>query len=1243
MARRIYSTDRKACRRNPGMAHNEYHPDKTERKTYSRSPIRFFLQKQTMAGLFCVFILASAAWAGLKPVDLTQTPMFSKVSLPPANIMVLLDDSGSMTWEILVKGRTGGLFPKTTGNDDGYAFVFDNPGDDLNVSSSSWDYLNAEGRKYWKSQYHEVNALYYNPGLNYVPWPSYGNVTFANADPDTPRVHPVRYSTNTLNLDSTSFSVDIITPQDVPGDQVSIPHAHYFAFSSSESTPYLVVMDGGTNQIRYFKVTLDQGTDFHEKVSALTEETIPPSEIITGRTYAEERQNFANWFSYYRRREFIAKGALGEVFQGIDNVRVGIYGINQKVVQPLKKVKITENNQVVDEVDTLLEDLYDYVSNGGTPLNAGLNTVGKYFETNDGKLGTVSGTIKPYGNNNQGGACQQSFTIIVTDGYYTDPGSVNIGGNLDDNNDTSKPYKNWGGGEHPYADQASNSLADIAFYYYANDLNTTLDNKLPVSQFDSAKHQHMVTFAVAFGVNGTLDPGDYTDTLHHNTTGNPIQWPTVASGQTPQTIDDLWHATVNGRGRFKSARNPIQLAGSLIEFMNSIVEISGASSSSVAVNGDWLFGKLKSDTLVFQATYSNKDEEWTGDIKAYELDPVTGLVQTGSVKWSAADKLSAKDWDKRVIATYSGSAGIPFAEGNLSSDQKTQLGANPEEMVKYLRGYPVQNYRQRTSKLGDSVNARPVYVDDILYVGANDGMLHAFDAVTGEELFAYVPNLVFPDLKELADPGYDHRYYVDLTPTVKKAVGILGGANSDTLLVGGLRRGGKGYFALKLNDAKNIVSETDLAQKVLWEYPKTPDPDMGYSYGIPTIVKSNSTLHPWIVIFSNGYNSDNGSAVLYVLDAVTGAVVKAIDTKAIPAANETANGLSTPVAIDVNFDQKADFVYAGDLYGNLWKFDLSFTNPVNWSVAFGSVSDPKPLFQARGPNGEVQPITTKPDVMYHPKEHGLMVCFGTGKFLGLSDFSNTDVQTIYGVWDYGDTIYNLTSNSWSTDDNNEYLGSFDRSTGALTNQPNTVGLLKQTFNDYDATFGGQLGTYRVFSKGVPDWITMPDASDQEDDLSDSQTNHAGYYIDLAAGEQVVTDVLIRGGLLYVIGFKPDSGSCSSGGASMFMELNAFNGGNLAEIQFDLNNDNSFTKDDQVDTDNDSNTEKLENPSGILMDGQAQLPAFLRLDNNRERLYISGTGGGSGGGSGDPTKPPIDDPIVQRAPKLGVTYWMQIFE
>ena len=132
--------------------------------------------------------------------------------------------------------------------------------------------------------------------------------------------------------------------------------------------------------------------------------------------------------------------------------------------------------------------------------------------------------------------------------------------------------------------------------------------------------------------------------------------------------------------------------------------------------------------------------------------------------------------------------------------------------MKYLRGEAVSGYRYRSQKLGDIVNSAPVFLDDVIYAGGNDGMLHAFDADTGVEIFAYVPNLVFGNLKLLTDPAYTHRFYVDLTPTVKKGTGILGGTTTDTLLVGGLRKGGKGYFGLNVTNPKSVTTETELAQ-----------------------------------------------------------------------------------------------------------------------------------------------------------------------------------------------------------------------------------------------------------------------------------------------------------------------------------------------------------------------------------------------------------------------------------------------
>ncbi len=252
----------------------------------------------------------------------------------------------------------------------------------------------------------------------------------------------------------------------------------------------------------------------------------------------------------------------------------------------------------------------------------------------------------------------------------------------------------------------------------------------------------------------------------------------------------------------------------------------------------------------------------------------------------------------------------------------------------------------------------------------------------------------------LADPGYSHKYYVDLTPFAKTVNGV-------DLLVGGLGKGGKGYYCLDVTDPFTIATEAALAARVKWEFPKaTTDSDdvadIGYSFSRPVIV---NTKAGWVIIFGNGYNSPNESALLFAL-AIDGSVLAKIDTDSGPS-----NGLSTPAVVDVNNDLLADYVYAGDLLGNLWKFDIRSASPGDWKVAHTSGGAPAPLFAARGPGDSIQPITTKPDVMFHCARHGYIVVFGTGKYLGSSDFDDFSTQALYGIWDYGDDT-----------DSSEFLG-----------------------------------------------------------------------------------------------------------------------------------------------------------------------------------------------------------------------------
>ncbi len=408
-----------------------------------------------------------------------------------------------------------------------------------------------------------------------------------------------------------------------------------------------------------------------------------------------------------------------------------------------------------------------------------------------------------------------------------------------------------------------------------------------------------------------------------------------------------------------------------------------------------------------------------------------------------------------------------------------------------------------------------------------------------------------------------------------------------TLLVGGLGKGGKGYYALDITDADSVNSftpENSAANMVLWEYPRrgASDNDMGYTYSQALIVRSYAAAYEWVIIFGNGYDSSNGKAVLFVLD-LNGNVIRRIDTD-----ENTCNGLSTPSLVDVDGDRKVDYAYAGDLRGNLWKFDLTDSDPANWSIAFGSGTDPEPFFQT----GD-QPITTKPDVMRHPTEDGYIVVFGTGKYLEASDPSNTNVQSIYGIWDYGDD-----------DDNEAYLGLFNRPDGTLSNQPD-ITLLEQTEIDFRTVSGYDL---RTLSHHPVNW----------------STDHIGWYFDLPlTGERVIESPLIRDGKAIVVSFTPDTSPCSTGGMSIVHEIDAATGERLDKAQFDINEDRIVDVRDQISVGN-----RLLAPTGRSYRGALKSPTILRMpDQETEMKAFSSSEGDV-------------EALFERAEKRGLFFWVE---
>jgi len=774
----------------------------------------------------------------------------------------------------------------------------------------------------------------------------------------------------------------------------------------------------------------------------------------------------------------------------------------------------------------------------------------------------------------------------------------------------------------------------------------------------------MVTHTVGLGVFGTLDPATDLPALTAGTT----TWPQPCDTCVGENLDDLWHTAVNSRGEFFSAADPDTFADSLSSILRTIVD-RNSSAASVALNS----GSITSDSHLYQAKFNTSN--WSGQLLSIPIN-TDGTIPlkadgTAAEDWDAAVLLDAQDPDSRKIATYkpsaagAGSPGIPFrwpanplspGASELDLSQVAALNTNPatpglpdvptprgSERLDYLRGEAVSDFRTRTSRLGDSVYSSPAFVGaplarypdnwggepetggaaysafklskagraPIVYVGANDGMLHAFDADDGSERFAYVPASVFKNLNKLTDPAYNHRFYVDGSPIVGDA--FFGGA-WHTVLVGGLRGGGQGIYALDITDPPATTdTEVGIAAKVLWEFTDADDPttstkiegdaDLGYSYSDPNIVRMHNGK--WAAVFGSGYNntdtvndisvSATGNAVLYIVDIADGSLIAKLDTKEGSAQDPTGssrpNGLATPAPIDANGDHIVDYIYAGDLFGNLWKFDVTSLDDTQWKVAFGPTANPDPLFTACAgmscTSSNHQPITTRPQVGRHPTlPNGFLVYFGTGKYFESGDASPTGQtnQSFYGIWDKNQTT----------------LAAFDR--GKLVDRE----ILEEVVQGFDSNGDGTNdSTYELR-------VTEKDSDDPIDWSTD-----LGWYMDLVDpddsqnhGEKQVTDSILRNGRIIFTTLIPSEDPCDFGGTGWLMELGAETGGPLEDAPFDLNGDGLFNQEDYVDLDGDGVGDVppsgKKSTEGII--ARPGVGAGTGTDDDKEYKFSSGSTG-----------------------------------
>lgn len=1100
-----------------------------------------FAMRSLAAGLLTVAIAQSAAAAFIP----SQVPLSLGGQVEP-NVMFLLDDSGSMDW---------GYMPDELR--PAYLNVNQRPASSSGCSDRgsyagvNTHFCSETGHRYLVSS--KLNTIYYNPDISYLPPLKADGTRYADASFASAYLNGYAQSGTKINLGNNYWAImdDFYRPSKdgykgfVIGPVPGSSRAFYYSFVSGCSNSMADAC--------YQRVSLPN-------------------------TVAAE-QNFANWFSYYRTRMMVAKAGVSDAFaKQPGDIRVGYGSINQASVTVDTVETRTVRRGVRRFEGTGRTDFYTWLfaaqTNGSTPLRRALGDAGEYFSRQD-QYGPWNSTPGQAGG--EAFSCRQSYTILTTDGYWNgDPASAsgareNVdnlnGSNISGPDGQSYRYV----AKTPFSDSYPDTLADVAMHYWKRDLHSSLDNRVPTDPANPAFWQHMVTFGVGLGVTGSIAPQAALDAVK---SGAAISWgdPRPDSNSAAK-IDDLLHAGINGRGGFLSAKDPQQFATALGDTLAAVANRVGSSTAAVPTAR-----RLDSDSLVYEAVYSSAD--WSGQLLAKRpIQTSNGLVF--NEVWEAGSRLS---YPTRNLFSHNGSAGVALSWASLPVAMRAHFDNN-EALFQYVMGSRANEtpaglqYRKRSSILGDIVNSTLVIANKqdwgfngrvplpasgqtyaqfvaakaskapALFVGANDGFLHAFNANSGDELFAYLPNAVLPAVKNLSKTDYSHRYFVDGKLHVRDA--ILGGAWK-TVLLGSLGAGGKSVFALDVTDTS---AGGFGASQVLWEI--KDDADLGYTFGEPLIGRMKDGT--WAAIFGNGYGSSNDDSVLFIVNLATGAINKV-------RAGTATGGLSSPsfvYAVDASGSLYVKDVYAGDMSGNLWKFNLQ-SNGVgldDFEVSFKSSGQPQPLYVAKDAAGNRQPITVKPEIAYHPTGvvSGVMVYFGTGRLYTSGDTSDKSGQTFYGIWD-------------------------KPSSGGPTSAFSGRSLLEGR----TILFEG-----KAFERGVR-VLDTPASAEGID-----WTAKRGWYLDLrspvkgAEGERVIFAPRILLNRLVFETAIPSADPCQSDGSGWTMVVDLASGGRLSTVLFDMNKDGKFDESDNVVIDADGNklpvsgigSESIPTGSFDLLDGK----------------------------------------------------------
>lgn len=1093
-------------------------------------------------GTYLLLVANSGYSAAL---DLSEVPLFLGESVDP-NLLLIIDDSGSMDWVQTMSTAAKREHPELVNNEIVDVHTNRNR-NQINIS------YRPEGEDESRRLCAAFNVLAYDPDINYTPWAgvdedgqAYPDMTYTGGDSFNVRIDPYLGGDNGNLTDI--YDHAFITWNDANGNK---------EYDNGECPEVILT---GTGRDRNFTNAACEANSNCFLVEDLSND-VPVSINPNDEPQHSEITNYGNWYTYYRKREFIAKKATLGVIDAID-ARVGIATLhdNNNVSTPIDD--LNDNNDATNDDAihklNLMGKVAQINSSGGTPLRVTLEDAGEYFLNGDRSLFSERVT-SPILSAGEGGACQKNASILMSDGFANSSNNPSVG-NLD-------------------GDNLFNTLGDVAQKYF--DIDFKIGD-------DYEGQQNMTTHTIAFGVEGNLtcNPGE---------DGCAEDWPTGINydGSDPRSIDDMRHAAYNSKGLFSTAQTPEALIATLEKA--STISTGGSGFTSVATNSS----SISSDTVTYQGSFN--PDTWSGDLSAIPIsigddDPRTEcngveVLEFCDPIWSAAELLDSTAQTSRVIitsktvttATGTSTTGIPFAwpsnytaladndfseaqvEFLVSDVADAQKQSEGQKLVDYLRGdrsyESASDLRIREHVLGDIVNSAPRFVgtpssnhpdtietdpystyradnedrDPMLYVGSNDGMLHGFDFETGEERLAYVPEAIFGRLKDLTQPLYDHQYTVDGTPTTGDA--YLNN-NWTTVLLGGLNAGGQSIYALDISDPDDF-SQNNADNIVLWEY---TDADLGYTFGQPDIVRLNDGS--WAALFGNGYNnteadglaSTTGKGYLYLVDLEDGELIEKIEVDS--GSLETPNGLSTATPVDINGDSITDYVYAGDLNGNLWRFNLTSNSSNNWDVEL--------IFTAVAPEAgnPTQPITSRPSVSFHPENDrdGFLIFFGTGRYIDVSDndIENQTTQSFYAVWDdLDDSLINTIP------------AEFNRSNSDYVEQS----IIDQSAVDTD----DGIAISRTTSSNTIDWNV-----------------HSGWYIDLTydpagsnLGERQISSSLLDGDSVIFISTQPrtpdepdeeSAPSCDTLGISYLMVLDYSSGAAQLDT-LDIDGDGNINADD----------------------------------------------------------------------------------